>query len=124
MLKRITAILISIIMLVCAMPQVYAAAPAAGSYAYDQYNDKNFMSNTGITERTEANNQSRKITAPRAQANAQFTSSTINVDGVKESSWFNATAYPIKNWFNGTLAGTAETGPTGEMRFLWDGPVL
>ncbi|MDR1638126.1 MAG: hypothetical protein LBT59_00385 [Clostridiales bacterium] len=122
--KRVTAILISIIVLVCAMPQVYAAAPADGSYAYDQYNDKNFMNNTGITERTEANNGSRKITAPRAQADAEFTSTPILVDGVKEDAWSSAKTYPINHLFNGTLTAEATAGPTGELRFMWDGPVL
>src|SRR6478735_6623887 len=107
-----------------------SAAPAFGAaYDYNQPGDKNYINNTNVLERslgaTSLNNQSLKIAAPRAQANAAFTSSPIVVDGVREAAWDAATAYPITNKFNPAMSATAPDAPTqGTVRMLWDGPVL
>src|SRR6478609_1336889 len=79
--------------------------PAAGAvYDYSQPGDKNYVNNTNVLERslgaTSSNNQSLKITAPRAQASAAFTAAPIVVDGIREAAWDAATVYPITNKFN------------------------
>src|SRR5690242_20699472 len=107
-----------------------SAAPAFGAtYDYSQPGDKNFINNTNVLERslgaTSLNNQSLKIVAPRAQANATFTAAPIVVDGVREAAWDAATAYPIANKFNTAMTAAAPDATTqGTVRMLWDGPVL
>ena len=104
------------------------AAAAPGGYPYDQPGDKQNVSNTNILERyhpTLGNNASLEITAPRAQANATFTTEAIAVDGVKDAAWDAATSYPIGNTFNTAMTDAAPLATaTGTMRTLWDGPVL
>ncbi|MDR1062010.1 MAG: hypothetical protein LBL83_12590 [Clostridiales bacterium] len=101
-----------------------AFAAAGEIYAYDRPGDKDYMTNTAITERTETANASRKIVVDRAQGAAQFTGATLAVDGVREAAWDAATAYPVSHMFNGALTATAASGAAGTVRFLWDGPVL
>jgi hypothetical protein len=105
-----------------------AFAALAGRYAYDQPGDRNFVSNTNVLERwtlNGGNNQSAKITAPRAQVKATFTAKPIAVDGVRESAWNDATPYPIANKFNAGMTADAPAATAqGTLRLLWDGPVL
>ncbi len=104
------------------------AAAAPGGYPYDQPGDKQFVSNTNIIQNYHpplGNNASLEITAPRAQANASFTSEPISVDGVKDAAWDAATSYPIGNRFTATMSDVAPAATTtGTMRTLWDGPLL
>ncbi len=105
-----------------------ALAARDGQHAYDQPGDRNFVSNTNVLERwtrTGGNNQSHKITAPRAQVKAAFTSKPIVVDGEREIAWNDATAYPISNKFDAGMTADAPAATTeGSLRLLWDGPVL
>jgi hypothetical protein len=74
------------------------SAAVAGQYPYDQPGDKKFVNNTAVLERTAAgvaNNQSTKLSAPRAQVTATFTNRPIVVDGVREAAWDAATPFPI-----------------------------
>jgi hypothetical protein len=109
-------------------PALMTATAAPGDrYLYDQPGDKNYVTNTNVLERyspTGSNNQSYKVTAPRAQANARFTAEPVVVDGARESAWDAATAYPIANLFNAAMTATAPSGAQGSFRLLWDGPVL
>jgi hypothetical protein len=106
------------------------ATPLAmlGQYAYDQPGDRNFVSNTNILERwspTGSNNQSYKITTPRAQVKATFTTKPIVVDGIRETAWDDATPYPIANKFNTDMTADAPAATTqGTLRLLWNGPIL
>ena len=97
-------------------------------YAYDQPGDKHFVNNTAVLERTSptgANNQSYKLSAPRAQVTATFTSRPIVVDGVREAAWDAATPYPIAHAFNAGMTGDAPDATAhGTLRLLWDGPVM
>ncbi|MDR1439518.1 MAG: hypothetical protein LBJ10_05760, partial [Clostridiales bacterium] len=121
--RQSLAAMLAAALLIALLPAGVLAAPG-DIYKYDQLNDKLYMANTGITERTEANNGSRKIAVPRAQGEAAFTSEAITVDAVRETAWDAATAYPVSRLFNGALTATAATGATGTVRYLWDGPVL
>ena len=105
-------------------------APAAGAtYDYSQPGDKNYINNTAILERslgtTSSNNQSLKITAPRAQVSATFTTAPVLVDGIREAAWDAATAYLIANKFLANMTGVSPGATAqGTLRLLWDGPVL
>lgn len=105
-----------------------ASAQPGDLYAYDQPGDKRFVNNTNVLERfspTGGNNQSYKVTAPRAQADATFTAESITVDGVREAAWDDTPSYPISNRFNTTMTAEAPDASTeGALRLLWDGPVL
>jgi hypothetical protein len=105
-----------------------AIAALVDRYAYDQPGDKSFVNNTNVLERWSpagGNNQSYKITAPRAQVKASFSTKSIMVDGVKESAWDNATPYPVINKFNASMTADAPAATArGTLRLLWDGPVL
>jgi len=99
-----------------------------GRYAYDQPDDKNFVSNTSVLERwtpAGGNNQSFKIAVPRAQIKAAFTSKPIVVDGIREAEWNVAPPYPIANKFDASMTADAPAVTAqGALRLLWDGPVL
>ena len=86
------------------------------------------MNNTAVLERTApgvGNNQSAKLSAPRAQATATFTTRPIVVDGVREAAWDAATPFPIAHAFNASMTGDApDATARGTLRLLWDGPVL
>src|SRR5215471_3215190 len=101
---------------------------AVGQYAYDGLGDKRFVNNTAVLERVSPNgdnNQSYKVAAPRTQVRAAFTSRPIIVDGVREAAWDAATAYPIVHKFNANMTADAPDATTqGNLRLLWDGPVL
>jgi hypothetical protein len=105
-----------------------ASAASDDQYPYNQRDDKNFINNTNVTERytpTGGNNMSLKITSPRAQGNAKFTTATIVVDGIKEAEWDTAPVYRIGNKYNTTMTATAPDATTeGTLRLLWDGPML
>jgi hypothetical protein len=117
------ALLIAFSSLASAVMNTYAAP--GDRYPYDQPGDKNYMTNTNVLERSGANNQSVKITTPRARANATFTAESIVVDGVRDVAWDAATAYPIANKFNPAMTATAPAATAqGDFRLLWDGPVL
>ena len=103
--------------------------PAGTLYPYDQPGDKKNVSNTNVLERwspiNNANNQSYKVTSPRARAKATFTTAPIVVDGVREAAWDAATPYPITNKFNaGMTAPAPDATAQGTMRLLWNGPTL
>jgi hypothetical protein len=102
---------------------------SAQQYGYNQPGDKNYVNNTAVLERslgtTSSNNQSLKITAPRAQVSATFTTAPIAVDGAREAAWDAATPYPIANKFLANMTGVAPAATAqGTLRLLWDGPVL
>src|SRR5262249_33071020 len=105
-----------------------AVVAAGGQYAYDQPGDKRFVNNTSVLERaspTGANNQSYKVTTPRARVNAVFTNQPIVIDGIREAAWDNATPYAITHKFNAAMTADAPDATTqGTLRLLWDGPVL
>lgn len=105
-----------------------ALAATGDGYPYDQPGDKKFVVNTNVLERfspTGANNQSYKVQADRAQAEAAFTDEPITVDGVRDDAWDAATAYPIQNSFTAAMTADAPDATTeGTVRLLWDGPVL
>ncbi|MCB2177950.1 MAG: hypothetical protein KQH57_19235 [Actinomycetales bacterium] len=118
---------LSLAVVLLATPAV-AASDGAG-YPYDQPGDKDYVSNTNVLERYTpdgaGNNQSYKVTSPRAQADATFTASPISVDGVAEPAWSAATVYPIANKFTADMSAAAPDATTqGTLRLLWDGPVL
>jgi hypothetical protein len=123
-----TRTVLIVVMLLFGVALSVAFAALAGRYAYDQPGDRNFVSNTNVLERwspTGGNNQSTKITAPRAQVKATFTVKPIAVDGVREAAWNDATPYPIANKFNAGMTADAPTATAqGALRLLWDGPVL
>jgi hypothetical protein len=97
----------------------------AGPYPYDQPGDKKFVNNTAILERSGDNNQSTKLSAPRAHMTATFTNRPIVVDGVREAAWDAATPFPIAHTFNTSMTGDApDATARGTLRLLWDGPVL
>jgi len=108
------------------------AAPAAAAtgqgYPYDQPGDKDYVSNTNVLERYSpegGNNQSYKVTSPRAEADAAFTTEHVAVDGVRDDAWDAATAYPVQNRFTPTMTAEAPDATAGgTLRLLWDGPVL
>jgi hypothetical protein len=104
------------------------SAAVGDQYPYDQPGDKKFVNDTAVLERTApgvANNRSTKLSAPRAQVTATFTSRPIVVDGVREAAWDAATPFPIAHAFNPTMTGDApEATARGTLRLLWDGPVL
>lgn len=103
------------------------AAPGDG-YPYDAPGDKKHMTNTNVLERfspTGGNNVSHLVESPRAHADAAFTTEGIAVDGVRDDAWDAAPAYPIDNSFTAAMTGELPTATTsGELRLLWDGPVL
>jgi hypothetical protein len=104
-----------------------AFAGPGDQYLYDQPGDKNYISNTNVLERyspTGSNNQSYKVTAPRAQADAVFTTESIVVDGIREVAWDAATPYQIANTFNAAMTATTTASAQGTFRLLWDGPIL
>jgi len=105
-----------------------AMAASGSQYAYDQPGDKRFVSNTAVLERTSpggANNQSEKITSPRAPVKAAFTSRPLVIDGVREAAWEAASSYPIGNRFNEDMTADAPDAlARGTLRLLWDGPIL
>src|SRR5690606_25907409 len=116
-----------------ALAAIALAAPTASAapgdlYPFDEHGDKRFMTNTNVLERfhpTESNNQSYKVTSPRAQADAAFTTEAVVVDGVRDAAWDSATAYPIDNKFAATMSAAApDASAEGTVRLLWDGPVL
>ena len=115
-------------MLLFGLATSLALAALVGRYAYDQPGDKNFVSNTNVLERWApggGNNQSYKITTPRAQVKATFTTRPIVVDGIREAAWDVAYPYPIANKFDaGMTAGAPASTAQGTMRLLWDGPTL
>ena len=127
-LSRGIALVAPIAMLVA----VAAPGSAAGTndpYPDDQPGDKSYVSNTNVLERYmpdgTGNNESYKVVAPRAQANAMFTANPIVVDGVPDAAWDSATAYPIEHKFNTSLTGSAPDATAhGTLRLMWDGPVL
>lgn len=97
-------------------------------YAYDQPGDRAFVSNTAVLERWSpagSNNQSYKLTADRAAADAAFVDEAIVIDGVREPAWDRATASPIRHRFDAAISAAAPAATVaGTARFLWDGPVL
>jgi hypothetical protein len=105
-----------------------AIAAVGGQYAYDLPGDKRFVNNTAVLERTSpsgGSNQSYKVTTPRAQVKAAFTSETVVVDGIRESAWDAASSFPIANKFNVSMTADApDATAQGVLRLLWDGPVL
>ncbi len=117
---------LALIMLLSILNSAVFALP--GDYPYDQPGDKNYITNTNVIQgylpTGSSNNQSYKVTSPRAQANATFTSDSITVDGSKEAAWDAATAYPMANMFNTAMTATTTEGAQGSFRLLWDGPVL
>lgn len=126
-LSKPLAILLTLIMLIgIAAPVAFAAQ--GDLYPYDQPGDKNYITNTAVLERWSpigSNNQSYKITTPRAQANAMFTTEPIVVDGIRDAAWDAATPYSINNKFNVGMTAAAPTATAqGTLRLLWDGPVL
>jgi chitodextrinase len=127
--SRALAVTASLTLLVVGFAPAAGAAPVTpGGYPYDQPGDKQYVSNTNVLERFSpegANNQSYKVTAPRAQADAAFTSEAIAVDGVRDAAWDAATPYPIGNSFTPAMTADAPDATTsGTLRLLWDGPVL
>jgi hypothetical protein len=107
------------------IPISVAAIAVAAQHVYDQAGERRFVSNTAVLERNGENNRSEKIVTPRAQVQAVFTNQTIAVDGVRESAWNGATAYPIANRFNADMtAAVPDASTRGTLRALWDGPVL
>lgn len=126
---RPLAVLVPTALLLAATAPAAAAAAATGdAYPYDQPGDKDFVSNTNVLERfspTGADNQSYKVTAPRAQADATFTTQAIAVDGIRDAAWDAATAYPIDHSYNTAMtADLADAATHGTVRLLWDGPTL
>jgi len=106
----------------CATASLVGALPG---YGYDRPGDRHFVNNTAVLERAGANNQSSRIAADRARMTATFTRRPIVVDGLRESAWDAATAYPIAHRFNADMTDTAPAATTqGTVRLLWDGPVL
>jgi chitodextrinase len=105
-----------------------ASAASPPGYPYDQPGDKHYVANTNVLERfspSGGNNTSYKVEAPRAEADATFTTAGVAVDGVREEAWDAATAYPIENSFTAAMTGDAPSASTeGTVRLLWDGPVL
>lgn len=127
-LSRSLAVVLPVALLVGAIAPAAAADPG-DEYQYDQPGEKQFVNNTNILERYSPegtlNNRSYKVESPRAQADATFTTESISVDGVRDEAWDAATAYPIGNKFTTTMTGTLPGATTeGELRLLWDGPVL
>ncbi len=126
-LSRSLAFVLPVMLIVGGMATTAAAAPG-DRYPYDEPGDKNDVNNTNVLERfspTGANNQSYKVTSPRAQGDATFTTESIAVDGVRDAAWDAATAYPIGNKFNTAMTADAPGATTdGTVRLLWDGPVL
>lgn len=103
----------------------FSAVALSAQYAYDQPGDRLFVNNTAVLERTGDNNRSFKLALPRAQAEARFTARPIVVDGVREAAWEKARRYPIANRFDAGMSMAAPGASAhGEMRLLWDGPVL
>ncbi|GAA4343872.1 sugar-binding protein [Microbacterium rhizosphaerae] len=104
------------------------AADTPGQYGYDQPGDKNYVTNTDVLERFSpdgGNNQSYKVVADRAQADAAFATQAPTVDGVKDASWNDAQSYPIEHKFNAGMTGDDPSATTtGTVRLMWDGPVL
>ncbi len=131
-MRRLTgslAVLVPVTLLVGAVAPAAAAAPSpADSYPYDQPGDKKYVTNTNVLERFSpdgGNNQSYKVKADRAQADAAFTTHVPTVDGVKDAAWDAATSYPIGHKFNAGMTGDAPDATTdGTLRLMWDGPVL
>ena len=127
-LSRTLAVALPVALLVGAVAPAAAADPG-DTYPYDQPGDRPFVANTNILERYSPdgalNNQSYKVESPRAQADAAFTTESIAVDGIRDEAWDAATAYPIGNRFTTAMTGTLPDATTeGELRLLWDGPVL
>src|SRR5262245_9252143 len=127
-LARPLAVLVIPMMLFGVMAPMAASAAPGDRYPYDRPGDKDFVTNTNVLERSSpngGNNQSYKVTADRAQANATFTTQPIAVDGVRDPAWDAATSYPIGHKFNTTMTADAPAATTqGSVRLLWDGPVL
>ncbi len=130
-LSKVLAILLTLLLVIGVIPPTAMAAPN-DQYPYNQPGDKNYVSNTKVLERDSSNNRSTKITAPRAQAEAVFTTgaaittgAAVTVDGVRDTVWDAAISYPITNKFNSTMTAAAPGAATqGTVRYLWDGPVL
>lgn len=99
------------------------------AYPYDEPGDKDFVSNTNVLERYTpdgaGDNRSHKVVADRAAAEAMFTAEPIVVDGERDAAWDAAATYPIGNAFAPSMNADAPDATThGELRLLWDGPVL
>jgi hypothetical protein len=122
-LSKNLAILLTLTLLFGVVTPTAFAAPS-NQYMYNQPGDKNYVSNTNVLQGYGSNNYSPKVTAPRAQANATFTTKPITVDGVREAAWDDATSYQIANTFNAAMTATTPAGAQGNFRLLWDGPVL
>jgi hypothetical protein len=126
-LKRNLAVVVPLVLAIGAVAPA-AAAVADDGYPYDQPGDKNYVNNTNVLERFSplgGDNQSYKVEASRAQADATFTTAAIAVDGVREAAWDAATPYEIGNTFNASMTADAPDATThGTVRLLWDGPVL
>ncbi len=127
-LSKPIAVVVPLTLLFGALAPTAASAAPNDGYPYDQPGDKQYVSNTNVLERVSpngGNNQSYKVTAPRAAADATFTTASIAVDGVKDDAWDAATSYPIGNKFTANMSASAPTATTdGTLRLLWDGPVL
>ncbi|WP_162940013.1 sugar-binding protein [Gryllotalpicola protaetiae] len=128
-LNRSLAVVVPVVLLVGVFaPSAFASQGAGRAYPYNQPGDKDYVTNTNVIERYSpdaGNNESYKVVANRAKANAAFTANPITVDGVKDPAWNQAKAYPIGNKFNATMTGD-DPGATasGTLRVMWDGPVL
>src|SRR5512133_3233897 len=108
---------LALVMLIIFSFTIPVAFAAPGEqYLYDQPGDKNYVNNTNVLERNGPNNQSTKITAPRAQADATFIAEPIVVDGIRDAAWEAATAYPIANTFNTTMTAAIPAGTQGNVR--------
>ncbi|WP_297082108.1 carbohydrate-binding protein [uncultured Demequina sp.] len=104
-------------------------ADDADTYPYDQPGDKSDVNNTNVLERFTpdgaGDNRSYKVEATRAQADATFTSETLEVDGIRDAAWDQAEEYPVANSFAANMTGDAPDATAGgSMRLLWDGPML
>lgn len=117
------AVFMTLIMMLGGITPLAHAEPG-DLYPYDQPGDKYYVNNTNVLERYNTNNQSVKVIAPRAQANATFTTESIEVDGVRDAAWDAAIPYPIINSFDVGMTASIPTAAMGSMRLLWDGPIL
>jgi len=125
-LTRAAAVLVPAVLIAGAVAP--ATAATSDGYPYDEAGDKRYVTNTNVLERFSpqgGNNQSYKVVADRANANATFTTEAIAVDGVRDAGWDAATSYDIGNKFNTAVTADLPGATTqGTLRLLWDGPVL
>jgi hypothetical protein len=126
--SKILAIVLTLMLLCGIIPPVSLASPDE-RYQYNQPGDKNYVSNTNVIQgflpTGSSNNQSYKVTAPRAQADAAFTTEPVIVDGIRDAAWDAAVSYPIANKFNAAMTADAPAATAaGSLRLMWDGPVL